>query len=367
MNKKQFLFFLLPLSFAGSVFITGCTKDDNTDNNTSSTKELQKQVLSDFVNTLVLPAYATFKDKATALNNAVIALANNPTEQNQLAARNAWRDTRVIWEQSEGFLIGPVEDDNYDPYMDTWPTDHEQMNALLDGDQELTVTYLESETSDAELTLRGFHPLEYLLWGTDGKKDPSTYTDREKEYMTALAQDILNNVTKLNNSWTSGQFGNEITSPGINGSRYSSNKDALKTIAEALIDICSEVGESKMLEPFSPQPDSTITESPYSHNSIADFKNNITGAYNVYTCTFGSATGKSLSSLVAADNKSLDNELRSLFTTAIGSFDAFSSITFEKALYDQRSTVQNTLDKIEALQTALNEKLIPHLDKYIRD
>lgn len=366
MNKKHFLSFLLPLSFISSALITGCSKDDNNNDNTQ-TKELQKQVLNDFVNTVALPTYASFKDKATTLNNTVIALAGDPTPQNQLAARNAWREVRVVWEQSEGFLIGPVEDDNYDPYMDTWPTDHEQMNALLAGSQELNVAYLESETSDAQLTLRGFHPLEYLLWGTDGQKDPSTYTDREKQYMTALAQDILNNVTKLNNSWATDKFGDEIIFPGENGSRYTGQKDALKAIAGALIDICSEVGESKMLEPFSPQPDSTITESPYSHNSIVDFKNNITGAYNVYTCTFGSATGKSLSNLVAANNKSLDNELRSLFAAAISSFDGFSSITFEKALYNQRTTVQNTLDKIEALQTALNDKLLPHLDKYVQN
>ena len=367
MTKKTKLTSYLAILIISFGIISGCGKKDNGNDNTQTSTELQKQVLADFVNVIAKPTYADFKIKATALNNSVIALAATPNAQNQTAARDAWRAVRVVWEQSEGFLIGPVEDDNYDPYMDTWPTDHEQMNALLAGSQELTVAYLESETSDAQLTLRGFHPLEYLLWGADGQRNPSTYTDREKAYMTALAQDILNNVNKLNDSWNVDNFGDEIINPGQSTSRYTSNKDALKAIAGALIDICGEVGGGKMLEPFIPQPDSTITESPYSHNSITDFKNNITGAYNVYTCTYGSATGKSLSSIVAANNKSLDNDIRAQFSSAISSFDAFSSFTFEKAVYSQRSTVQNTLDRISALQSTLENKFLPFLEQYIKD
>src|SRR5690606_35827192 len=134
----------------------------------------------------------------------------------------------------------------------------------------------------------------------------------------------------------------------------------------ALSGICGEVGESKMVAPYDPQPDSTVTESPYSHNSIVDFKNNIQGAYNVYTCTFNGTTGASISDLVAANNKTLDAEIKQKFTAALNSFDGITT-TFEQAVYTQRSQVQNTLDAIGSLKETLDGKLMPYLQQYIKD
>ncbi|WP_197492156.1 imelysin family protein [Arachidicoccus ginsenosidimutans] len=365
--KKNLLSAIL-LSATVLIGLSSCSKDDNNNNNTSNNiEQTTDAALSDFVNVLGEPLYADFVTKATTLNTAVQTLKANPTAANQTAAQNAWRDVRVTWEQSEGFLIGPVEDDNYDPYMDTWPTDKNQMNQLLAGTQTLNVEYLESETSDAELTLRGFHPLEYLLWG---EFDPADYTSRQKDYMAALAQDILNNTKALQSSWTTGGFANEITGAGQTGSRYTSKEDALEAIANALIDICNEVGETKMPTPFGntqADADSTQAESPYSHNSIIDFKNNIQGAYNTYICSYGGKTGTSLSSLVQINNKNLDNQLKNAFTNAIAAFDGFGNYTFEQAIYTQRPIVQNVIDQITALKTTVEDGLIPYIQQYIKN
>jgi len=352
---------------------TGC-KSDSDPQPVEDFNQLKTQVLSDFVNVVGNPLYADFKAKASDLNNAVTTLSANPTPANLEAARNAWKAVRVIWEQSEGFLIGPVEDDNYDPYMDTWPTDKTRMNDLLAGNQALTVEYLaglDNPEEEAELTLRGFHPLEYMLWGAGGNKQASELTAREKEYMTALAADVLNNVSKLQASWLPGAtyFGKELMNPGA-GSRYENKRDALEALANALIDICSEVGESKMVEPFQPnnpaQADSIVSESPYSHNSIADFRNNIIGARNVYLCTYGAGSGKSLSDLVKANNASLDQEIKQKFEVAIGSFDGITT-TFEQAIYIQRNQVQNTLTALQSLKGTLDDKLVPYIRQYVND
>ena len=39
--------------------------------------------------------------------------------------------------------------------------------------------------------LKGFHPIEYLLWGVNGDKKAADLTDREKEYLVALAQNLF--------------------------------------------------------------------------------------------------------------------------------------------------------------------------------
>lgn len=344
-----------------SVVMTGlfsCSKNKDNDDSNANIQQVQTQALKDFVDVLGKPLYADFVTKGTALNDAVKALVAAPTPANQAAAQQAWVATRVVWEQSEGFLIGPVEDDNYDPNMDTWPTDRNSIDSMLEKNPNMDDAFL-NNVDDA---LKGFHPLEYYLWDFD----PSKYTENQKKYMTALAANILDNTKALQNSWTTGGFGDEIINAGNTG-RYKSQEEALEAIANALIDICHEVGESKMPTPFGPPADSTQTESPYSHNSVADFKNNITGALNTYTCSYGGTTGKSLSDLVQINNRNLDNQIKQAFNTAISSFSSLDNTTFEKAIYNSRSAVQNTIDAIEALQTLLNDQLIPYIQKYIKN
>ena len=361
--KKNNIVYLLFVSTLMAT-ITSCSKSNNDTSNTSSLQQSQTQTLSDFVNVLGQPLYADFVTKATTLNNAVQTLINNPTVANQTAAQQAWVATRVTWEQSEGFLIGPVEDNSYDPNMDTWPTDRNAINALLSSNPNMTDRFLDN-VDDA---LKGFHPLEYYLWDFD----PSTYTSPQKNYMTALAANILDQTKALQASWISGGFGNEIINAGKSGSRYTTQRDALGAIANALIDICNEVGETKMPAPFGASAaaaDSTQTESPYSHNSIADFTNNIQGAYNSYTCSYGGKTGTSLSSLVQINNKNLDNQIRQAFATAINSFSAFNGTTFEKAIYNNRPAVQNTITAIGNLKALLDgtNGLVNYIQTYIKN
>lgn len=346
-----------------SATIVSCSKNDAPD--TNSNEDIQKveaKALRDFVTVLGNPLYSDFVDQATALNTAVHKLVEDPGAANQTAAQAAWKTVRVVWEQSEGFLIGPVEDENYDPNMDTWPTDRNQIDNLLKNNADITSEEL-NNTDDA---LKGFHPLEYLLWETK----PEAYTDAEKNYMVALSENILSNVKALQTSWLDGGFGDEISQPGTSGSRYKTKKEALEAIANALIDICNEVGATKIPDPFGntqADADSTKTESPYSHNSIADFKNNIQGAYNSYICSYGGQTGTSLSSLVRINNKNLDNQIKTAFSNAIQSFDGFGDITFEKAIYNQRPTVQNVIDQIQSLKSQVEDGLIPYIQQYVKD
>lgn len=366
--NKNILLGMMVASIATLGFIS-CSKSDNGGGATNLTTA-SSQALTDFVNVLAEPTYADFVAKATALNNAVNTLVTSPTTVNQTAAQQAWVATRVVWEQSEGFLLGPVEDNNYDPNMDTWPTDKNSIDSMLSKNPDITNASL-NNVDDA---LKGFHPLEYYLWDFD----PTTYTNAQKNYMVALADNILDQTKALQNSWTvSGGYANELLNPGSAASRYKTKESALEDIALKLIDICNEVGESKMPTPFKlapTAPDSTLTESPYSHNSIADFKNNIQGALNSYTCAYGNKTGTSLSALVQINNRSLDNKIKSAFATAISSFNAFSNTTFEKAIYgsgtgSNPAAVNNTIKAIEDLKDLLEGSggLVEYIQTYVKD
>lgn len=365
--RKYALLPVIGLALLTTTF-TSC-KDDKKVEPEMTFDELKVSVLNDFGATVGNPMYSDFQAKAANLKAAVTTLAATPTQANLETARTAWKDVRVIWEQSESFLFGPVDDENYDPYMDTWPTDHNAMENLLSSSQTLDANFLSGidETKEAELTLRGFHPLEYLLWGVNGTRQATSFTQREKEYMIALATDVFNNVDALK---TKGSvfFTTEFPQTGPD-KKYKSRHDALETLANAISGIVGEVGDAKMFDPFGAtvnDADSTISESPYSHNSLIDFRNNIIGAKNAYLCTYGSATGKSLSDLVKANNATLDQTIKSQFDAAINSFDGITT-TFEQAVYVQRSQVQNTLTSLGTLKTTLEDNLVPYIQQYVKD
>jgi putative iron-regulated protein len=67
---------------------------------------------------------------------------------------------------TEAWLFGPVEQNNIDPRIDTWPVDFNALDAILANNDELTDTYIDG----LEDALKGFHPIEYVLWGKNGNK-----------------------------------------------------------------------------------------------------------------------------------------------------------------------------------------------------
>lgn len=349
------------LLIAISVFLVSCHKASDTPQAADFTT-LEAQVITDFANNTAVPLYADLKTKATTFNNAIVQLNTDATETNLVAARQAWVNMRSSWEQCEGFLFGPVEDDNYDPNMDTWPVDHVQLDSLLSSSNSLELPDIQNLTT---LSLRGFHPVEYMIWGVNGNATASSLTARQKKYMVSLSADIANNTANLYGSWTSGvEFRNEILNAGKGSTRFTTRKDLFLAMVSGMSDICGEVGEGKMSEPFTAH-DSLLSESPFSHNSLTDFKNNIVGAQQVYLCNYNTQ-GKGLSDMVKAKNASLDAKIRQQFTAAINSFNNITT-TFEQAIYTQQVQVQNTISAIASLQTTLDEELSLFIQQHVKD
>ena len=351
---------LLLYPFAGCMLALSCHRPNNNNNTTTVT---ETQVINDFVAKVVLPQYQALQDKATALNNAVNTFNTTPNGANLSAARTAWRETRACWENCEGFLIGPVEDDNYDPNMDTWPVDYLQLDSFIANSSSFSV----GTVAALSQSLRGFHPLEYILWGKDGNVAVEDISSRQHQYMVALAQDVLNNCTALNLSWVAsgGNFQVQFLTAGTGSTRYTTKKDALLALAAGMAEICGEVGEGKMLEPFQLM-DSTKTESPFSHNSMTDFTNNIKGAQNVYLCTVNGANGSSLSNLVSQKNLSLDNKIKTQFAAAIAALGNVT-VSFESALYTQRTQLQTAMTAITNLEETLDGDLKTFIITYVKD
>jgi predicted lipoprotein len=355
---KKFLFFI---TVTGGLFFAACNKSSSS-SSTEDFTSLKTTVLADFTTNIAVAGYKDLNDSSTSFNNAIIALNASATEANLATARQSWKNLRTVWEQCEGFLFGPVEDNDYDPNMDTWPTDYTQLDSVLSSSNALEVADVQNFT----LSLRGYHPIEYIIFGDHGNRTAASLSARQKKYMVSLSTDIMNTCHALYQSWVSagGNFALQVTSAGTGSTKYAKKLEAYQAIVNALTDICGEVGEGKMKEPYDAQ-DASLVESPYSGNSVADFRNNIVGLQNVYLGKY-KVDGRGLNDLVSSKNISLDNTIQSQITAAINSFNNIT-LPYEQAIISQRVQCQQTMTALETLKETLETQLSPFLVQYIQD
>ena len=353
--KKYFILF--SFSFTG---LSACHKASDTGGTSTDFTTLEEQVITDFTNDIVLSQYSALLSSSLTLQTSVGSLTITTNETNQAKAKADWKNMRSIWEQTEGFLLGPVESNEYDPNTDTWHTDYTQMDSLLaNNDFEFST----NNVKNLPQSLRGYHPLEYMIWGKGGSKTPADFTARQKEYMVALIDDISsNNVQQLYNDWFgAADYKSQVLNAGKGSTEFSSRKALFLNMVSAMSDICGEVAGGKMKEPYDAY-DSTITESPYSSNTLIDFKNNIIGLQNVY---MGNG-GKGLHDLVAAKQSALDQQIQTKISAALISFDQITE-RYEQAIYTQRIQVKNTMDLLDDVNDLLENDLTDFINTNIKD
>jgi predicted lipoprotein len=131
-------------------------------------------IVRTYVDQVVLPTYADLVSKTAALQQAIKALANQPSSATFKHAADLWIEAREPWETSEAFLFGPVADLGLDPNMDSWPLDVDAIKGVMEsGKIEELIKWEgeydeDSEDIEAVQNVRGFHTLEFLLF-KDGK------------------------------------------------------------------------------------------------------------------------------------------------------------------------------------------------------
>ncbi|MCO5233183.1 MAG: hypothetical protein LC105_03110 [Chitinophagales bacterium] len=344
-NTSYLLFVLLILIF------TSCDKKEDLVEVTNYQAEIENIGLN-----VILPTYKSLSDASAALKSATITLKNNPTNENLVAAKEAWKEARTYWEQSEGFLFGPVDQEGIDPSIDSWPLNVGDLNAVLFGATPLN----ENTVNVLEETLKGFHTIEFLLWGENSDKSVDKFTTREFEYLIACSGVLANDTKKLYDLWapSSGDFIAQLTKAGKGSTIYISEKSALEEIANALVGITDEVGNSKIDDPFSSH-DVKLEESHFSNNSKSDFADNIRSVQNIYSGKFkDKGNGISLTTIVRAKNIALDDKIQLQTEAAIQAILNING-TFTNAVITQDISVTKAQQAVRTLQATLEEELLP--------
>ena len=293
----------------------------NTTIATSKLSEAQeaylRKVLETLVGNVIVPTYTQLADDVEDLEKTLNGLTVNSITQAQIDKACAdFKQARLNWERSEAFLMGAASDFDIDPTIDSWPLN-----------RSLLLNYFNNGMNDEMLedaTILGFHALEFILFrnGQNRKvaelQGNDTYTNFEKitgaqelAYAQTICTLLKQRCFQLQVAWEGEtaanaarvavvkaagldmttaaglSYGENLKQAGISGSKstFPTLKDA---IAQVLINdegsclaICNEVGTAKIANPFS-AGDIAYVESPYSYNSITDFRDNIRSIRNVW-------------------------------------------------------------------------------------
>ncbi len=337
--------------------LVGCGNDDDDDNDDNDSAEEvvfdASTTLNAFANTVVLATYADLDNKAGDLLTAIKALEADTTQANLGQAQAAWKATRRPWEQSEAFLFGPVDTQGLDPALDSWPVNRVDLDAVLASGQALT-----SASIDAlEDTLKGFHTIEYLLFREGDQRKAADITPRELEYLAATTEHLKSKTAQLRNAWdASGEnYAAEVADAGGSSTIYKSQKDAMQEMVNGMIVIADEVANGKISDPFN-ERDTTLVESQFSFNSIADFQDNIRGIQNVYMGKF-TTDGQGLNEFVNGNDADLDARFQTEVQNAIDTIGAVPD-PFRDSITTQRAAVQAAIDVVSTVQQTLENDIL---------
>ena len=276
-----------------------------------------RKVLENLVSNVIVPTYTKLADDVEDLEKTLNGLTVSTITQAQIdQACTDFKKARENWELSEAFLMGAASDFDVDPTIDSWPLN-----------RSLLLNYFNTGMNNEMLedqTILGFHALEFILFrngqnrrvaefqGNDTYANFTSVTGaQELKYAQDICTLLKQRCYQLQVAWegetaanasrasvvkaagldyttSSGlSYGENLTKAGISGSK-SSFATLQAAIAQVLssdegscVGIANEVGTAKIANPFA-SGDIAYVESPYSYNSITDFRDNIRSIRNVW-------------------------------------------------------------------------------------
>ena len=318
------------------------------------------EIISNVAHTVIAANYAELERRAAVLLNAVYAVSFDTSGENLLTAQQAWRNARRAWEQTEAFLFGPVDTAGLDPAIDSWPVNRVDLDAVLNSENVLTEDFV-GNLGD---TLKGFHTIEYLLFGVGSAKPASDLTARQKEYLVAAALNLASATKTLADGWRPGEdsYLAEFVNAGTTSTIYTSTTSALQELVEGMGIIADEVGNGKIADPFD-ERNTELVESQFSYNSIMDFADNIRGIENVYIGRYLHNDGPGLNDLVKRTNATdLDQRMRTAITTAISEIEKIPH-PFRSAIStdEGRAQIETAQEAVLNLQLLIEGELLSHV------
>ena len=331
-------------------------------------------------------AHAGYEDSlitAQALQEAVDALIAEPSEETLTAAREAWLASRNPYQQTEVYRFGNAIVDEWEGKVNAWPLDEglidyvddsyggatdENEYAALNIIANPSVTLAGQEVDASEITptliadtlneadgietnvARGYHAIEFLLWGQDlngtepgaGERPYTDYVsgeectggncDRRADYLKAATDLLVSDLEEMVAAWGEGGEARETVMEDENAGIV-----AMLTGMGSL-SYGEQAGERMRLGLMLNDPEEEHDcFSDNTHNSHYYDGKGIQNVYlGSYTRVDGSTVeGASLSDLVAETDAALDEEMKTKLDTTMAALGAIKEAAEGGFAYDQ--------------------------------
>lgn len=364
-------------------------------------------------------AQAKYQDSLTtaeALDKAIDALIATPSEANLKAARTAWIKARVPYQQSEVYRFGNPIVDEWEGKVNAWPLDeglidyvdssygtesdeNELYTANIIANKEITVggekvdaskitpdlirSLAEAGEVEANVTT-GYHAIEFLLWGQDlngtgpgaGNRPYTDYDtknctggncDRRADYLKAASTLLVADLREMAANWAADGEATKAVE--------ADPKKGLTAILTGMgsLSYGELAGERMKLGLLLHDPEEE--HDCFSDNTYNSHLNDAIGIASAYTGEYTRVdgtkmTGPSLSQLVAASDKKLDDEMKAKLNKTLDAMHAMEKRAQTVEAYDQmigegnkegNATVQAAIDGLLD-QTKTVERVIAALD-----
>lgn len=356
---------------------------------TSALADERANVLSNYAD-IALAGYSDSLVTALALQDAIDALVAAPSVETLDAARTAWIASRVPYQQTEVFRFGNPIVDDWEGKVNAWPldeglmdyvdpsyggpTDENEFAALnvianptfsiagMDVDAtaitpELIGDVLNEADGIETNVARGYHAIEFLLWGqdlngTDAGAGDRPYTDfvegdgctggncdRRVDYLTAATDLLITDLEFIIDQWDE------------NGA---ARTDLLADPDAGIVAMITGMGSLSYGEQAGQRMrlGLMLNDPEEEHDCFSDNTHNShyydgKGVQNVYLGRYeridGTVVeGPGLTSLVAAVDPALDSEVRGKLDATMGALTAIVTAAENGMAYDQMLDRQNT-------------------------
>ncbi|MGQ0620497.1 MAG: imelysin family protein [Panacagrimonas sp.] len=344
----------------------------------------EAEVLAEVASTHADIAFAAYSDTvadAQALDAALDALVQAPSEARLTAARQAWLDARPRYLQTETFRFydGPIDNPSDGPegLINAWPLDefyidYVQGDALAgivnDPIQPITAESLEmlNEAGGEKNIATGYHAIEFLLWGQDLDEDgpgarPFTdylaagraNADRRGLYLTTASELLIARLQQVAAQWNP-----DSLSSNFRGDFLADPREALRSALIGMYFLAVFETGGERLRPAL-ELGQEEEHSCFSDNTNVDHLQDIRGIQNLYEGRYPrrdgtTLTGSGVREAVELKSEAMADTLGDAIDAAVAAATALQP-TFDQEIVtpDGRARVNVLIDALEAVGDAM--------------